>query len=284
MKDQVTVAAIQMDVAWFDPQANLARMRALVERAADDEAPADLVLFPELANSGYVKGKDAAFAREYLKLAEPVPGPFTRELGALARRFRMHLIAGLLEAHPTVVGTVYNSAVLIGPDGDVLGVHRKMHIPGEERHYFYPGNTTGVFRTELGNLGLIVCADRRFPELARVLALKGAEILCCVANIPGADRARRDPERAYFVPRCRAMENRVFYVECDRVGTQEDLTFQGRSSVIDPYGDVIARSEGDGEEILRATLCADLLYEARGLWPDFRDRRPEHYGLLAEPL
>jgi predicted amidohydrolase len=283
MKERVSVAVVQMQVAWFDPRANLERMRQTMECVAQ-RGDIDLVVFPELANSGYVKGRDKDFARDYVKLAEPVPGPFSQALEQLARRHRTHVVAGLLEAHPTITGTVYNSAVLIAPESGLLGVHRKMHIPGEERHYFYPGNTADVFSTELGNLGIVICADQRFPELSRVLALKGAEILCCPANIPGAERTRLDPERAYVVPRCRAMENRVFFIECNRVGTQEDLVFQGRSSVAGPLGELLARSDSEDEDTLYTSLCADALYEARGTWPDFRDRRPEHYGLLAAPL
>lgn len=282
MKDQVRVALGQIDVAWMQPASNLERITRAVEQATD-EGPVDLILFPELANSGYVKGRDKDFGRDYFKLAEPVPGPFVEALGKVAARHHVYLVTGFLEAHPLIPGSVYNSSVMVGPAGEVLGVHHKMHIPGEERHYFYPGNTIVVVPTELGRIGLMVCADRRFPELARVLTLKGAEIICSVANIPGAERAAADPEGAYFVPRCRAMENRLFFAEVNRVGTQEELRFRGQSCVAGPAGDLLARSEGTCEEIVRATMCGDAMLEQRAIFPDFRDRRPEHYRLLCEP-
>jgi predicted amidohydrolase len=268
-----------MDVAWFEPDKNLDAIRRAFERLAD-EGGADLVLFPELANSGYVKEKDKEFARRYLRLAEPVDGPFLRGVGQCARDFRMYAVTGFLEAHPVIPATVYNSSALISPDGAVVGVHQKMHIPGEERHYFYAGNTVTVVPTELGNIGLSVCADRRFPETSRLLALAGAEIICSVANIPGADRIRKDPEWAYTFCRCRAAENQVFYAESNRVGRQEEIEFSGHSCIVGPAGEFLARSETDQEDMIRATLCGEDLYSVRGTVPNFRDRRPELYGPL----
>jgi len=280
VKDQVAVAVAQVDVAWMQPEVNLQRMQRAIEQVFET-GPADLVVLPELANSGYIKGREKNFGLEYIRLGERIPGPFVNGLADCARRHHAYVVCGLLEAHASVPGSVYNSAVLISPDGEVAGLHRKMHIPGEERHYFYPGNTRTMVETELGNIGLIVCADRRFPELTRVLTLMGAEMVCCPANIPGG-KTEADPERAYAVPRCRALENRIFFIESNRVGTQEDLVFGGRSSIAGPTGELLARSDSADEDIIRATLCAATLYEARGMYPDFRDRRPEHYGMLAE--
>jgi omega-amidase len=281
MKAEVRVACAQMDVAWFEPEANLATVRRLAQRVAD-EGGTDLVLFPELANSGYVKGRDRDFAREYLKLAEPLDGPFVRGLAQCAREHHVYLVCGLLQAHASIPGTGYNAAVLLSPAGEVIGLHHKMHIPGEERHYFYAGNTVTVVPTELGNLGLSVCADRRFPELARLLTLRGAELICSVANIPDAKRVRLDPERAYVIPRCRAVENQLFYAESNRIGRQEDLEFSGHSCIVDPSGDLLARSTSEDEDVVRATLCGDELLSVRGYVPNFRDRRPELYGPLSE--
>jgi predicted amidohydrolase len=282
MKHEVRVACVQMDVAWFQPEANLAKVRHFFQQVAD-EGGADLVLFPELANSGYVKERDKDFAREYLKLAEPVDGPFMRGVAQCAREHHVYACTGLLLSHKAIPATCYNASALVSPEGEVLGVHHKMHIPGEERHYFFAGNTVTVVPTELGNLGLSVCADRRFPELGRLLALKGAEIICSVANIPGADRTRKDPERMYVFPRCRAVENQLYWAESNRVGIQEDMEFSGHSSIAGPSGELLAKSCTTDEEVIRATLCGEELYNVRGTIPNFRDRRPELYGPLAEP-
>jgi predicted amidohydrolase len=279
VKDEVRVACVQMDVAWFEPEANLAKVRRFFQQVAD-EGGTDLILFPELANSGYVKERDKDFAREYLKLAEPLDGSFVHGVAQCAAEHHIYAVAGMLLAHAAIPATAYNASFMVSPAGDVIGVHHKMHIPGEERHYFYAGNTVAVVPTDLGNIGLSVCADRRFPELARMLALKGAEIICSVANIPGAERTRLDPERMYVFPRCRAVENQLFYAESNRVGRQEQLEFSGRSCIAGPSGELLARSTGEEEEVIRATLRGEELYNVRGSVPNFRDRRPELYASL----
>lgn len=281
MKEEVRVAAVQMDMHWLDPEANLAKMRKALE-AISLQGPVDLVVFPELANSGYLKGRDKTFGKQYVKVAERVPGPFTEALGELARKHSVYIITGFLELHPLITATLYNSALLIAPSGRVIGVHHKMHIPGEEKHYFYPGNTADVFDTDLGKLAMEVCADKNYPELARIQSLKGAEIICAVSNTPKGDK--EVPGRAYHVVGCRAQENGNFFLNCNRVGREEDLAFNGQSAIAAPTGELLAFSEGDEEEVLYATLKADILYEQRVLMTRFRDRRPELYSLITQPF
>jgi omega-amidase len=281
VRAEVHAAVAQIDIAWFEPDKNLAKVREFMDRVAE-RGGADIVLFPELANSGYVQGRSKDFAREYLKIAEKLDGPFMQGVAECARRHKSYIVTGLLQAHPDIPATVYNSSVMVSPEGEIVGVHHKMHIPGEERHYFYAGNTLTVVPTELGNVGLVVCADRRFPELSRMLALKGAEMITCVANIPSADRTRQDPERAYAVGRTRALENEVFWVECNRVGTEGDHEFSGHSCIAGPSGELLAKSETTEEDLIMAPLCGEELFNVRGMVPNFRDRRPERYGPLVE--
>ncbi|MBI2906955.1 MAG: carbon-nitrogen hydrolase family protein [Chloroflexi bacterium] len=279
MKDEVRVAAAQMDIK-RDVKVNLERMRRLVGRIAA-EGPVDLVVFPELANCGYVKALDRNFGREYFKMAEKVPGVFTEGLGEIAREYRIFIVSGMLEEHPRVPASVYNSGVLIGPGGDVLGVHHKMHLPDEEKHYFYPGNTFKVVDTELGKIGFQVCADASYPEVSRVLALMGAEIVCTVHNGP-----RRKPGTGLHYrgrPACRALENGVYYIACNRVGTEEDeISYLGASSIAAPDGQLIARAPVDVEHVMRATLRAEVLEQERARRPLLSGRRPELYGAIAE--
>ncbi|MEK7281960.1 MAG: carbon-nitrogen hydrolase family protein, partial [Chloroflexota bacterium] len=95
----------------------------------------------------------------YVMTAQKIPGAYTAGLGEVARKHGVYLVAGMLEAHPLVAGTLYNSAVLIAPDGKLVGVYRKCHIPSEEKHYFYAGTEVGIYQTELGVVGVMVCAD-----------------------------------------------------------------------------------------------------------------------------
>ncbi|MBI2917947.1 MAG: carbon-nitrogen hydrolase family protein [Chloroflexi bacterium] len=285
MKESVRVAAVQMGVTWLDPQANLGRIeRAMGEVAA--KGGADLVVFPELVNLGYIKGKEApdfiTFAVDYVRKADKVPGPFSAAVGELARRHGCYVVVGMAEAHPVIPATVYNSAVLINPEGKVVGVHRKAHIPGEEKHYFYPGGGANVYATEVGKVGMMVCADGTYPELARVLTLKGAEIIC----IPYArsKELNPDPEVFFRVISCRAYENSNFVIGCNRVGREEKNQFAGRSCIGGPWGQFLALSEGEDEEILTATLRREDMEASRVRHARFRDRRPELYGTMTEPL
>lgn len=284
MKKNVRVTVVQMDIKGLDVAANLAHMCELIDLAVG-EAETDLIVFPELANSGYVKAWDVGFHKEYLRCAEKVPGHFTTELGARAAKHRVHLVAGFLEAHPRVPHTLYNSAILIDSKGKIVGKHHKMHIPSAERNYFYPGNTSAVFATDLGNIAVQVCSDSNFPELSRVFALQGAEIVCAVYNVPRAvDTASSIEERIHHIAVCRAIENQNFFIGCNRVGHDDGGTFVGHSCVAGPLGETLAYSTSDREELLRATLQEETLVHARVRFTFFRERKPEMYRLIGEPL
>jgi predicted amidohydrolase len=281
VKETVSVAAVQMDIAWLDPEKNVEKMLMFIGEVMS-ENPVDLVVFPELANTGYVKGLDPSFGSAYLRKAETIPGPTTDALSASAREHGIHIVVGICQLHPQISATVYNSAVLIGPSGDILGVHHKMHIPREEKHYFYPGNTVEVFNTDLGCLGLVICYDLVFPELLRVLALKGAEIICACIN--GLKREPPIPRYNEYLAVTRANENKNFVVLCSRVGADDEIVFDGRSVIAGPRAEILSQSPGEAEEVLYATLERKVLFEARAALTVFQDRRPEMYALLAQPL
>lgn len=284
MKGIVRVGVGQIEVELLKPEANLARHWHAVEEITK-EGKVDLVVFPELSNSGYVQGMEqgdfANFARSYLKVAEKIPGPYTEGLGELARKYSIYLVTGILEAHPRIPATLYNSAVLISPAGDIVGIYRKLQIPREEKHYFFGGSKIQVYPTELGNIGMIICADNSFPEIPRLLALKGAEIIC----VPYARtrRAKADPGLYLSINSCRAYENSCFFVTCNRVGSENQQVFEGRSCICGPTGEFLARSETESEEFLKADLLAESLEIARMRYARFRDRRPELYQELCRP-
>jgi omega-amidase len=277
MRSSVTVAAVQMEVKWLQPEANARAMAGWIGRVSS-EAGADLVVFPELANSGYVTSRDPEFMRRYYGAAETLPGPTTRILGEAARQHGLHVVVGLLEADPTVAGVMFNTAVMIGPDGHVGGLYRKTHLPGEEKHYFGPGRELPVFDTPLGRLGLLICADNSVPEAARVLALQGGEILV----VPYAVRRMPNLELYVAMTATRAYENQVFVVACNRVGQDGDAVFQGRSAIAAPSGEILARAQAEEEGIVRATLHAEALIGARLYQSRYRDRRPNLYRPLGE--
>ena len=277
-------AAAQIEVKWLDTEANLAKVLEFTQKIAEVHQ-ADLIVFPELTNSGYVIGRQrkdfAEFSKKFLKTAEKIPGRYTDLLGKLAAKYGIYIVIGLLELHPVIPATLYNSAVLIGPSGQIVGVTHKAHIIGEERYYFYPGNTVDVFCTEIGNIGILICADSNFPELPRVLALKGAEIVCVTYNrIKGT--ADGDEEAFYRFVSCRAFENNNFYVTCNRVGVEGEVLFEGRSCICGPNGHFLARSEGEKEEVVVGELHREVFERVRMRYGRFRDRRPDLYGPICQ--
>ena len=272
MKD-VRVALAQIAVEPLDSKKNIDRMLRICDEVGSG---ADLLVFPELADLGYVRERDRAFGAQYLSAAEPVPGPVTDALGEAARRYGVHIVAGVAERHPSIAATAFNSAVLIDASGRVAGVQRKLHLAGEERHYFVTGRAINVFDTDLGRLTISICYDNYFPEVARAAALRGAEIVCGVFSIP--DRADWR-ERLAALASVRAYENMNHVVFVNRVGTDAGVPYGGESAIASPPGRVIARGPCLEEAIVTATLRSQAIAEERAWRPIFADRRPEVYRL-----
>ena len=283
-RDEIRVAIGQIASVWLDTEANLKSMGQVIGEAAG-RGGVDLVVFPELASQGYAR-LDAAgpdyrqTALEYRKCATPVPGRFTEGLGELARNYSCYIVSGMAEAHPTLSGNLFNSAVLIDPDGRVAGIHRKVHVPGTEKNYFHGGTTLDVYETDLGPVGMMVCADFCAPEAARVLTMKGAEIIC----VPYAYATNMYPDDEMFnrAQSTRAWENSVFLVNANHVGTNGEWKFWGRSSVCDPFGRYAALGEPFVPDVVLATIRRDDLLMARANYNRFRDRRPDLYGPLTQ--
>lgn len=276
---QITIAVGQIDIELFDEKANLERIEQVVARARQESA-ADLVVLPELANIGYIKGRDKHFGEKYIGAASKLGGEFTGGLGELARQYDVHICAGMAELHPTVPGTLYNSAVVLTPNGKIAGVHRKAHIPGYEKHYFVPANTNDVIRTDIGALGVGICYDNQFAELTRTFALKGAEILVMLWNMPSFSNGGSILHNLTSV---RAFENRMFAVSANRVGTCHGMEFFGHSAIANPLGELLAAAQ-DGDELLVGALDRNELIRERAQMTIFRDRRPDLYEELAVAL
>jgi predicted amidohydrolase len=283
VKDEVRVSLVQLTTRWLDPAENAARMAAHVERERREHG-AELVVFPELSSTGYVRPvHDRAFAERLYAASEPVPGPTTERLGAAARAAGAFVVAGISQTHPHIPAVLYNSAVLIDPAGEVIGVQHKVHACQDEKEYYVGGDAIDVYPTILGTLALQVCYDVRFPELARVQTLRGAEIV--VSIWASAVQPGRVPGDS-IIQRCatRAMENELFFLGCNRTGEEDGRVFYGRSAIAGPSGEVLAASAGEREEAVRAVLRDEDLRAQRRYLTVFRDRRPELYGPITAPL
>ncbi len=259
------VGFYQFDVRFGEVAANLDAVTAKLE-----PVDADLIVLPELCASGY----QFVSQEEVRRLAEPVPdGPTTKRLIDLAKRRRVHIVAGLPEQ---AGGRCYNAAVIVGPSG-FLGCYRKTHLFFEETLFFAPGDT-GFRVWDIGSakIGVMICFDWYYPEAARSLALQGAEVICHPSNL--------------VLPNCpdsmpvRCLENRVFAVTCNRIGQEarggkQPLTYIGSSEIVSPKGLILHRAPRDKEEL---TIVDIDPAEARNkqLTPYndlLRDRRPPLY-------
>ncbi len=279
MKEQVIVSGVQMSTKWLNVEENLNFIKNSIGNIRQ-EHNSDLIVFPELSNCGYIKERDKVFGRKFTKMADTIPGRFTEEVGKVAKKYSVYVIIGMVQLHPEIPGTLYNAAVLIDPKGEIVGIQHKMHIPGEEKHYFISGTNCEVFKTEIGNIGISICYDGQFPEYTRTLALKGAEILCMIWNMPSFSNP---PELLEHITATRAAENRMFVVSVNRVGVDGNIDFFGHSVISDPVGNFLAKA-GEEEAIITATLKEEILLEERLQQPVFRDRRPEMYSYLLKNM
>jgi len=276
------VALIQMRCAG-EPQGNLDKAATRIAEAAARSAR--VVCLQELYRSWYPcqTEENANF-----DLAEPVPGPTTETLGAVAARCGVTIIAPIFERRAP--GVYHNSAVVIDERGQIAGLYRKMHIPDDpgyyEKFYFTPGDLDFVtHRTSSAEIGVLICWDQWFPEAARLTALAGAQILFYptaigwTAEMP--DKLRRKMYSAWeTIQRAHAIANGVYVAAVNRVGVEGAIEFWGGSFVSDPFGEVIARADHGEEEILLADCNLDKIEETRRNWPFLRDRRIDAYGDL----
>lgn len=263
-RTELCIALGQMDVPIGQPEKNLAQARAMAAQARDGGA--DFLLLPELWLYGY------DWAHEW---ATPLGEGGFAAMATLAREFGLYLAGSLLERHQ---GGISNTAALYAPDGSLLGAYRKIHLFRlmEEHRHLAPGDRAVLCPTPWGPVGLAICYDLRFPELFRTMALAGAVLFLVPAQWP----ARRI-EAWSLLARARAVENELFVATCNRVGADKEVTFPGRSAVVDPWGHALV--EGDDQAgLLTARVDLREMQKARRYLTIFEDRRPQAYRVLAE--
>ncbi len=224
---EITVAIVQMKPKLGEPEENLVKMTEMISKIASQQK-VDLIVFPELITSGYELGV------RFTELAQRVPGPTINLLAQRANEYGVYIVFGMVTKE-RVESVLYNSAVVVGPEGELLDVYNKIHLRGEERMAFREGFKLPVIETEVGNIGLMIGYDLAFPEVARSLALDGADILCVVANW---EASQIDEWKTYT--RARAYENSVYIAACNRVGEDVTLSFGGESMVVGPRGQIYA--------------------------------------------
>lgn len=251
---------------------------------------AQLVVLPELHDSLYFCQVESV---DNFDLAVTIPGEVTEEYAAVARECGIVLVTSLFEKR--AAGLYHNTAVVFDTDGSVAGRYRKMHIPDDpayyEKFYFTPGDLGfEPIQTSLGKLGLMVCWDQWYPEGARLMALRGAELLIYPTAIgyessDTPDEQERQREAWTTVQRGHAVANGLHVITVNRVGHEPDpsgqtrgIQFWGSSFVAGPQGELIYRAPKDKEEIQVIDIDMERSEQVRRWWPFLRDRRIECYG------
>ena len=236
---EITVATVQMKPELGEIEENLVKISDYVSKIANQQK-VDLILFPELVTSGYELGV------KFTQVAQLVPGPTVNLLSQRAQQLGVYIGFGMV-AKERVESILYDAAVLLGPDGELIGDYHKLHLKGEERMAFREGYRLPVFETEIGNIGFVLGWDLAFPEVARSMVLDGAEILCSLASWEKEDI---DEWKTFL--KARAMENAVFVAGANRVGEDVTINFGGESMIVSPRGRVLASLAAEPEEAKEA--------------------------------
>jgi len=291
------VGLIQMSCT-ANPDDNMESAIAHIREAA--KRGAQVICLPELFQTQYFcQREDIAM----FDLAEPIPGPATERLSAVARELKVALVASLFEKR--AAGVYHNTAAVFDADGTLLGKYRKMHIPDDplyyEKYYFTPGDLGyKSFDTQPGRVGTLVCWDQWYPEGARLTALQGANVLFYPTAIGWHPAEKEEFGHAQHdawrtIQRAHAIANGVYVAVVNRVGKENGnvrgnaakgpgLEFWGGSFFCDPFGVVIAEASHDKEEILLGEIDLGRIEDVRRNWPFLRDRRIDSYAPITSRL
>lgn len=271
MERQFKIALVQYQSVLGDLQKNADRAVEMVREAAAKGAK--IVCFPEMFNTGY---NFQLIGDGFHNCGETIDGHTITRLQKVAKECACYVIAQIT-LEKKVKGVFYNAAVVIDDEGVVLGDYSKHHLWAAERYYFHAGEDIPVFDTKYGKIGVMICYDAGFPETARVLTLKGAELIF----MPSAWRIQDWDMWNLNIPQ-RALENTLYVAGVNRFGHEDDLYMFGNSKVADWRGRIIAESKEEKEEIVYAEIDLDQLTKARLDIHYLKDRRPDSYKLLSE--
>ncbi|OXM86242.1 carbon-nitrogen family hydrolase [Paenibacillus rigui] len=258
------VALLQMDIAIGEPERNFAKLESLLEEAVNHTVKPDVIVIPEMWNTGYALDQIHELADRNGERTQAL-------LSAFSVKHGVNIIGGSIAEKKSedILNTIY----AFDREGKVVADYSKIHLFRlmDEEKYLKEGSRVGQFELDGVSAGMMICYDIRFPELARKLALGGAQLLFVPAEWPNP---RLHHWRTLLM--ARAIENQMFVISCNRVGISGTTEFFGHSMVIDPWGEVLA--EGDGtEQIIRAEIDLGLVAEVRSRIPIFEDRRPTLY-------
>jgi N-carbamoylputrescine amidase len=297
--NKLKVTAIQLMVG-ENKEKNIENIIKLIDKAAKEKP--DIIVLPELCTTPYWC---AARENKYFKLAETFAGPAFKKIAKLANKYSCSIILPVFEKG-LIEGEYYNSAFVIGPDGkliqgvlpdgNIVNAYRKVHLPVlnrhpvylDEKYYFRSGSGFPVFATPKVSIGVVICWDRCFPEIWRVLSLGGAKVIFMVSALLSWTPSQGVSRSEQFLTelKTRAMENQIYVVGCNRCGeesiTGTSITFFGQSCIINPFGEVLSRASSDDTTLVTNDLDIELINEARLTLPFYHDRRPDLYKAISD--
>ncbi|WP_272516882.1 nitrilase-related carbon-nitrogen hydrolase [Providencia sp. PROV209] len=272
--NRVKVALAQFNSELGNKTGNLQRMAQLCEQAASQGAK--LICFPELATTGY---RGDLLSTKLWDLSDFEGSETDCLFSQLASRLDITIVSGFAERGERL-GEVYNAVGVWNPGCEnISGVFRKVHAFGIEKQWFKSGDSFPVFETPIGKIGVMVCYDMGFPEVARILTLQGAELLIAPSAWCIQDRDMWDINTA-----CRALENGTHLLAVNRWGHEEDLHLFGGSKIVGPRGQVLCEASCESEALLVGEIDFRLQAHTRLNVPYLRDRKPLNYGLLAQEM
>ena len=261
------VAAAQIACALGNFAANTRKIGEFARRAK--KGGADLVVFPEMSDTGYSMPVIQQHARPWKEGA-------ICDIQKIAKDHSIAIIAGISDREGD---SIFNAQVVVNSDGNVRGKYRKTHLvtaaPLDERICFSAGNEFVACKIGDLSVGLSICYDLRFPEMARTLAVKyGANV---IVNSSAWPTVRAEHLRILAV--ARAVENQSYYIIANRVGTDDGVTLCGGSMIIDPSGQILSAASADGEELIHAEISTEVIADVRRRVPAFAHRRADLYNL-----
>jgi N-carbamoylputrescine amidase len=290
MKSPLIVSAIQQPCL-ADRQTNFDFSISKIYEAS--VANADLVVLPELHLDSYF-----CQTEDYrnFELAQPIPGPTTEILSALAKKLKIVIVSTIFEKR--AAGLYHNTAVVFDKDGSMAGKYRKMHIPDDpgfyEKYYFTPGDLGfKPIETSIGKLGVLICWDQWFPEAARLMALAGADLLIYPTAIGWDKHDSREEQHRQLdawitIQRSHAIANGIPVIACNRTSFEQALDsnkgiqFWGNSFIAGSQGEILTRANDTEVKLLTCTLNSERTERVRQIWPFLRDRRIDDYGELTK--
>lgn len=281
--EEFKLALAQSSPVVGDKEANLNIALRDIEKA--HQAGAKIVAFPEMFLTGYMvlDGKDTSTVFD---LAEPIGGPAIKKLQAQAKKYNIYIVMGMPLKSFVLRGVIYNAAVFLGPEG-LIGVHRKIGLPTGpffntwfyEGNYCKPGEKIEVFNTELGRVGIMICYESWWPEIPRILAIKGADLIICISAGPDVTEKGFD-----LVLPLRAIENSVYIAYVNLPDVEKGVKFFGGARIIGPNGAPVVEAKRYQEDFVVGDVSLKEVEKARALYHNLRDRSvfPELWEELAK--